>query len=63
MPVAGSEPRGLRAEVGFGAETSVGASTAIRARVGLAIDAVFPANLDASRRLGPFAELGVLVAL
>ena len=63
VPVEGTEPRGLRAELGVAAETAVGATAAIRARVGIAVDAVFPANLDSSTRLGPFVELGALFAL
>ena len=63
VPVAGTEARGVRAELAIGADAPLSRPATLRARVGLALDAVFPVQVDASTRLGPFVELGLVLAL
>ncbi len=63
VPVTGTEARGARAELAVGADAPLSRPASLRARIGLALDAVFPVALDASTRLGPFVEVGLVLAL
>ncbi|MBA3453750.1 MAG: hypothetical protein H0T42_11715 [Deltaproteobacteria bacterium] len=63
LPVTGTETRCVRAELTIGVDAPLSGSFALRARAGLAVDAIYPVNVDGMTRLAPLIEIAVMARL
>jgi hypothetical protein len=61
IPLRGTEPRGFHEEAALALDLDVNATIAVRARVGVVLDGIFPAGRG-SLQAGPFIGLAAVVA-
>lgn len=62
-PVAGTEARALRGELALTAQGELTRRLSLRGSVGVALDGIYPADIDGETRVGPFVAFAIVATL